>query len=115
MFLVTVHDPICSDYITLHNALYGSFLPVPSNDLFPLAVAEEYSRKAAPGAIIVARGPIVLNQGREKVKIKVTNKGDRPIQVDMALYVDAEGRYNFLELIGWLSLSLHRNEPFSRV
>lgn len=81
--MVTVHDPICSDDLTLEKALYGSFLPVPSNDLFPLAAAEEYTRKAAPGAVVVAREPIVINQGREKVTIKVTNTGDRPIQVDI--------------------------------
>lgn len=49
--------------------------------MFPLAAAENYMRKAAPGAVVVGRDPIVLNAGREKVILKVTNKGDRPIQV----------------------------------
>ena len=32
--LVTVHQPICRSDGQLHLALYGSFLPVPSLDLF---------------------------------------------------------------------------------
>lgn len=81
MFLVTVHDPICADDLSLERALYGSFLPVPSNDLFPLAPAEDYTRKAAAGAVLLKRDPIILNAGREKVALKVLNTGDRPIQV----------------------------------
>jgi len=34
-----------------------------------------------PGEIIVAEGEIELNAGRRKDKIKVTNTGDRPVQV----------------------------------
>ena len=34
-----------------------------------------------PGEIIPAEGDIELNAGREKVSVKVTNKGDRPVQV----------------------------------
>ena len=34
-----------------------------------------------PGEIKVAKGDIEINQGRAKVTIKVTNGGDRPIQV----------------------------------
>lgn len=34
-----------------------------------------------PGEIIIKDSPIVCNEGRETVKIKVTNTGDRPIQV----------------------------------
>jgi urease len=30
VFLVTVHDPICTEFGNLADALYGSFLPVPS-------------------------------------------------------------------------------------
>lgn len=39
-YLVTVHDPICTDYGNLELALYGSFLPIPSQDKFPPLVAE---------------------------------------------------------------------------
>ncbi len=34
-----------------------------------------------PGEMIVAKGDIELNQGRETVKVEVANTGDRPIQV----------------------------------
>ena len=34
-----------------------------------------------PGEMKVAAGEIELNAGRETVKLKVTNTGDRPIQV----------------------------------
>ncbi|MFC0428743.1 urease subunit beta [Chryseobacterium scophthalmum] len=34
-----------------------------------------------PGEIFVKNGIIICNEGRETVKIKVTNTGDRPIQV----------------------------------
>ena len=85
VFLVTVHNPVCTDTLSLEGALYGSFLPIPSNDLFPLSPPEAYSKKSAPGAVIVRREPIVLNQGREKVVIKVTNTGDRPVQVCLSM------------------------------
>lgn len=34
-----------------------------------------------PGEIIPAKGDIELNAGRKKASVKVTNKGDRPVQV----------------------------------
>lgn len=81
-YLVTVHDPIASDDGDLEKALYGSFLPVPSKDAFALADASEYETKNQPGAVIpVKEGRIVLNEGRKRIKLKVTSKGDRPIQV----------------------------------
>ena len=81
VFLVTVHDPICTSDGNLANALYGSFLPVPSQDLFPLEDPSVYARDVAPGAVIVHNKPIVINKGRERVKLRVTNNGDRPVQV----------------------------------
>lgn len=81
-YLVTVHDPIASDDGDLEKALYGSFLPIPSKDAFPLADVSEYETKSQPGAVItVKEGSIVLNEGRKRIKLKVTSKGDRPIQV----------------------------------
>ncbi|OBZ72360.1 Urease [Grifola frondosa] len=56
VFLVTVHDPISID-------------------------ASEYSRDKAPGAIIVKKDRIRINQGRERVRLRVTNNGDRPVQI----------------------------------
>lgn len=81
MFLVTVHDPICTESGDLKAALYGSFFPVPSEDLFPVTDASEYALEKMPGAIIVKKERIIINAGREKVRLRVTNNGDRPIQV----------------------------------
>lgn len=78
-YLVTVHDPICTDNGNLEIALYGSFLPIPSQDKFPLP--DNLDPKSAPGAIIVKPGTIELNAGRRKIALSVTNYGDRPIQV----------------------------------
>lgn len=81
VFLVTVHDPVCTEFGNLADALYGSFLPVPSNDIFPAHDPSAYAQQALPGAIITQNERIVINRGREKVRIKVTNNGDRPVQV----------------------------------
>ncbi|ELU39581.1 urease [Rhizoctonia solani AG-1 IA] len=89
VFLVTVHNPICSDSGDLAIALYGSFLPIPSEDTFELENSSLYANDAAPGAVIVRREPIVINQGRDRIRLKVTNKGDRPIQVG--------SHYHFIE------------------
>lgn len=81
-YLVTVHHPVSSDDGDLEKALYGSFLPVPSQDLFPLPDPNAYEPKRMPGAVIaVKEGKIVLNEGRKRIRLKVTSKGDRPIQV----------------------------------
>lgn len=80
-YLVTVHNPISSDEGNLEKALYGSFLPVPSNDIFPDVDQKEYEEKNLPGAIVVAKSErVVLNKGRKRIQLKVTSKGDRPIQ-----------------------------------
>jgi len=78
---VTVHDPICTEFGNLADALYGSFLPVPSDDLFPAHEPSAYARHALPGAVVVKNERILINCGRERVRIKVTNNGDRPVQV----------------------------------
>jgi urease len=83
-YLVTVHDPISTDDGDLAKALYGSFLPVPSNDIFPLPEASVYESENQPGAVVAvkgAAGTIKLNEGRKRIKLRVTSKGDRPIQV----------------------------------
>jgi urease len=61
-------------------ALYGSFLPHPDPSLFseddsPLAPLD------MPGAIDFASSQIAINVGRSRVRVSVTNTGDRPIQV----------------------------------
>jgi urease len=83
-YLVTVHHPICTDDGDLEKALYGSFLPVPSNDVFPPPEASVYESKNQPGAIVAVKGKagmITLNEGRKRIRLKVKSMGDRPIQV----------------------------------
>ncbi|OCF34631.1 urease [Kwoniella heveanensis CBS 569] len=88
-FLVTVHDPICSDDGDLNNALYGSFLPIPSNDLFPLPEPLPVG-KHLPGSVLCLRTKIPLNVGRKRYLLEVKNAGDRPVQVG--------SHYPFLEV-----------------
>jgi urease len=81
-YLVTVHYPVSTDDGDLEKALYGSFLPVPSNDFFPMPDTSEFSPQKQPGAVIpVKNGRIILNEDRKRIKVKVVSKGDRPIQV----------------------------------
>jgi urease len=81
VFLVTVHDPIASEDGDISAALTGSFFPIPSNDLFPVQDPMLYSSEKLPGAIIARKEDIVINKGRERVLLRVTNTGDRPVQV----------------------------------
>lgn len=105
VFLVTVHDPICSDSGNLQEALHGSFLPIPLDDLFPLEDISLYESANAPGAVIVQQdAPITINAGRERVKLRVTNTGDRPIQVG--------SHYHFIETN--LALSFDRGLAYGK-
>jgi urease subunit gamma/beta len=74
--LVTVHHPVAAERGNMELALYGSFLPVPK-----AGDAEAESRTVNPGEIFPADGDIILNEGRDAVRVTVTNLGDRPIQV----------------------------------
>lgn len=81
-YLVTVHHPISTDDGNLERALYGSFLPVPSNDLFPLPDPAEYEPKKAPGAVVALKsGTISTFPARKRIRLRIISKGDRPIQV----------------------------------
>lgn len=81
-FLVTVHHPISSEDGDLEKALYGSFLPIPSKDLFPLLDAKEYASEKRAGTVIPVKDRnITLKEGRKRIRLKVVSKGDRPIQV----------------------------------
>lgn len=71
----------------VNNALYGSFLPVPSSDLFPLAPP---TSDPLPGAVVCLPTPIQLNPERKRILVQVHNKGDRPVQVG--------SHYPFLEV-----------------
>ena len=78
--LVTVHHPVAAEDGDLALALHGSFLPVPPRSRFadpPEAAPEEEH----PGALLPAAGELVLNEGREAIRLQVTNLADRPIQV----------------------------------
>lgn len=99
--LVTVHDPIATTRGDVAMALYGSFLPVPAESVFP-DVAEE-AESSAPGALDVLPGRLELNAGRETATLDVTNRGDRPIQVgshypfaltNTALHFDREAAHD---------------------
>ena len=81
--LVTVHEPICRDDGDLGLALYGSFLPVPDLSMFAIdkGVYRQTAQAAHAGQLHVAEGEIELYEGRERVVIEVTSRGDRPIQV----------------------------------
>ena len=57
-----------------------------------------------PGEYEIQKGELVLNEGREKVKLSVANLGDRPIQVgshyhffetNSALEFDRDASYGF--------------------
>src|SRR6266508_2546403 len=82
--LVTVHHPIASENGDLNFALHGSFLPVPDASVFK-AVTDEL----IPGSTEIKDGEIELNAGRVTVELRVTNLGDRPIQVG--------SHYHFIE------------------
>ncbi|KAJ9629929.1 Urease [Taxawa tesnikishii (nom. ined.)] len=95
-YLVTVHNPISSDDGDLERALYGSFLPIPDKERFSLPEAAAFAPEKQPGAIIpVKEGRIVLNEGRKRIRLKVTSKGDRPIQTNPQLQFDRVRAHGF--------------------
>lgn len=110
-YLVTVTNPIATDDGDLARALYGSFLPVPSADLFPLPDPSAYDAENQPGAVVVVAreesvdgGKITLNAGRRRIRLKVTSAGDRPIQVG--------SHYHFVEVNPQLSFDRGRAYGF---
>ena len=74
--LVTVHQPICSETGNSDLALYGSGLKKSAEPYSPDNVIQ-----SSPGEIFAEKGELEINPKRELIKLKVTNKGDRPIQV----------------------------------
>ena len=84
--LVTIDDPICKEDGDLPLALKGSFFPVPDLTVFaaPVQTDEEESESVlVPGEVITDESAedIVINAGRKRLKLGVTNTGDRPVQV----------------------------------
>ncbi|EEP81752.1 urease [Uncinocarpus reesii 1704] len=90
--LVTVVNPVSSDDGNLEKALYGSFLPVPPMDAFPDPNPDDYQPEKMPGALIPVKTnkKIELNAGRNRIMLKVTSRGDRPVQVG--------SHYHFIEV-----------------
>ena len=80
--LVTVHHPIAAEHGNMELALYGSFLPAPGQAV-PVRGSDPNGMVFAgtAGEILAADGDLLLNEGREPIQVKVTNRGDRPIQV----------------------------------
>lgn len=103
-YLVTVHHPISTDNGDLERALYGSFLPVPSEDLFPMPEASAFAQENQPGAVIAVKGMLTINEGRRRIRLRVTNKGDRPIQVG--------SHYHFIEVNPHLEFDRARSYGF---
>ncbi|KAK6725318.1 hypothetical protein SNK04_004124 [Fusarium graminearum] len=80
--LITIHNPISTDDGDLKMAFYGSFIPVPSAELFPSLNEADFHPLSMPGAIRPAEAEdIILNAGRDRVIITVTNKGTRAVHV----------------------------------
>jgi urease len=78
--LVTIHHPIATMDGDLSLALYGSFLPVPSPDLFPVPEAANHALPPA-GEVVTPDEDLELNTGRAVTALQITNLSDRPIQV----------------------------------
>ncbi|MBI1368607.1 MAG: urease subunit gamma [Planctomycetes bacterium] len=74
--LVTIHHPIAAENGDLKLALYGSFLPVPE-----LSAFGDEKEMLTPGVCTAMAGELELNAGRPTCTLKVTNTGDRPVQV----------------------------------
>ncbi|KAJ3278730.1 hypothetical protein HK104_002071 [Borealophlyctis nickersoniae] len=87
--LVTVHHPIATEAGDLSIALHGSFLPIPDPQIFNRHERKGETNGEAPGALIVKPGKIAINAGRPRYGLKVTNNGDRPVQVG--------SHYHFIE------------------
>lgn len=98
--LITVHDPIARENGNLVLALFGSFLPVPSLDIF----IENNEDNVIPGEIKTEDRMVILNAGREAVSLKVVNNGDRPVQVG--------SHYHFIEVNPYLTFD--RRKAFGK-
>jgi urease len=98
-----VHDPICTEEGDLEAALYGSFLPIPRPDVFPATDPSKYAPEEACGAIIAKKERIIINKARERIRLRVTNNGDRPIQVYRQRFL----RYLFSDLFTQIGSHYH--------
>lgn len=114
--LITVDQPISSDEGDLRKALYGSYLPVPSGDAFPPLDDAQYEHENQPGALITAKAePLELNAGRKRVRVKVTNKGDRAIQVSQCRHLCIVKDRASRTILDRITLPLHRSKSHARL
>lgn len=74
--LVTVHHPICREQGDPELALYASGLSRRSRP-----GGRDNASHPRPGEVLPKADPIEINAGRETIRLRVTNTGDRPIQV----------------------------------
>ncbi|XWW99671.1 hypothetical protein V2A60_007682 [Cordyceps javanica] len=103
--LVTIDQPITTDDGDLELAMYGSCVATPSEDLFPKVATEDFAHEKMPGCVIAAKGTrIVLSKDRKRIRLKVTNKGDRPIQVG--------SHYHFIETNPYLDFDRLKSYGF---
>lgn len=106
--LVTVENPIGTDDGDLEAALYGSFLAVPSFDMFPVMNQSDYEPMNLPGAVSTNdTGAIILYPGRKRIQLKVMNTGSR------AVYVRSYQRFHILPsdlTPGWITLPFHGDQ-----
>ena len=80
--LVTIDQPITTDDGDLELAMYGSCIDPPGQGLFPRVKVADFAHEKMPGCIIAVEGSkIALSKDRKRIRLKVTNKGDRPVQV----------------------------------
>ena len=84
--LVTVHFPISFDNADFTVTFHGTFLPIPSLELFATKHPEE---GMIPGEIILHPSAIRINIGRASLVVGVRNSSDRPVQVG--------SHYHFIE------------------
>ncbi|UJR28719.1 hypothetical protein I4U23_009948 [Adineta vaga] len=78
--IVMIRNPICTDMGDLEIAFYGSFLPLPSTDLFQKGNDAESGPH--PGEIFLKdTQPIILNADRDSIFITVTNESSELISV----------------------------------
>ncbi|KAA8645222.1 hypothetical protein EYZ11_010018 [Aspergillus tanneri] len=97
-YLVTVVDPIATEGGNIELALYGTGLTAPPDSLFPEVRFSDFAPEKAPGYIWCKvsdcpndpdKTDILLNEKRDRRRLKVINKGSRPIQVG--------SHYHFIE------------------
>jgi len=106
-FLVAVDDPISTLEGDLEKALYGSFLPVPSQDKFPELDATLYEPENQPGAVITPDKTILIHEGKKRKNLWIKNNGDRPVQVETSFPLPHKVVF-LIRLKDWITLPPHR-------